>query len=74
MVKPPCRGCENRRIGCHASCDAYIKYNDELRKLHQERNIRRILNEMAIEQSNQPRNNAMKRMARKMYGDNNDPR
>lgn len=25
-MKPPCKGCKCRAIGCHSTCAAYIKY------------------------------------------------
>lgn len=27
MITPPCKGCQERRIGCHASCEAYQNYS-----------------------------------------------
>ena len=30
MILPPCKDCENREIGCHSRCVAYIKYKSEL--------------------------------------------
>lgn len=30
MILPPCKDCENRGIGCHSRCAAYIKYKSEL--------------------------------------------
>ena len=30
--KTVCTGCENRQIGCHATCEAYIKEKEELKK------------------------------------------
>ena len=30
MILPPCKDCENREIGCHSRCDAYIKYKLKL--------------------------------------------
>lgn len=26
-MKPPCKGCKCRAIGCHNTCAAYIKYS-----------------------------------------------
>ncbi len=30
MISAPCKDCENRKIGCHSRCAAYIKYKSEL--------------------------------------------
>ena len=30
MILAPCKDCENREIGCHSRCVAYIKYKKEL--------------------------------------------
>ena len=30
MILAPCKDCENREIGCHGRCVAYIKYKSEL--------------------------------------------
>lgn len=28
-MQAPCKGCTERRIGCHASCEAYLAYAKE---------------------------------------------
>ena len=30
MILAPCKDCENREIGCHSRCVAYIKYKSKL--------------------------------------------
>lgn len=30
LILAPCKDCENRGIGCHSRCVAYIKYKSEL--------------------------------------------
>ena len=30
MILAPCKDCENREIGCHSRCAAYIKYKSVL--------------------------------------------
>lgn len=72
MNKPPCKDCLDRKIGCHAECERYIQYDESRKKEREQKNVRRILNDIALEQTRQPRDNAMKRMTRRMYGDNND--
>ena len=29
-MKPPCKGCEDRAVGCHGSCERYKQYKAEL--------------------------------------------
>lgn len=33
---PPCKGCEDRVIGCHSVCDKYITWKAERDKLKKE--------------------------------------
>lgn len=37
MEKSPCRGCDERRIGCHASCEKYIDWKNRQLKICQSR-------------------------------------
>lgn len=30
-VNCPCKGCQDRAVGCHGSCDAYATYTEELK-------------------------------------------
>lgn len=30
--KPPCRGCEERKMGCHDQCNGYMTWKAELAK------------------------------------------
>lgn len=32
-VDCPCKGCQDRAVGCHSSCDAYTEYTNELTKV-----------------------------------------
>ena len=41
--KAPCRGCEEREIGCHSTCKAYTDFRAELDE-HNAR-VRKILDE-----------------------------
>lgn len=41
MISAPCKGCTDRYVGCHGSCDKYQNYQqvhqkekDELDKIH----------------------------------------
>ena len=29
-MKPPCKGCEDRAVGCHGKCERYEQYKAEL--------------------------------------------
>ena len=29
-MKPPCKGCEDRAVGCHGACERYKQYKTEL--------------------------------------------
>lgn len=39
-MKSPCKGCENRVLGCHSTCVAYIKYSSNRKKEIESRDIR----------------------------------
>lgn len=32
MLKPPCKDCKKRQIGCHSVCPEYNEYNKEREK------------------------------------------
>lgn len=38
-IKNPCRGCPDRKVGCHAWCDAYLAF----RKAKDEENRRKFI-------------------------------
>lgn len=29
-IKPPCKGCEERQIGCHSTCERYKAFRADL--------------------------------------------
>lgn len=35
----PCLGCENRKIGCHSNCKAYIEFAEMTKKKNQAINM-----------------------------------
>lgn len=37
-LKPPCYKCEERKLGCHGSCDKYKEYRDMKDKQNNEVN------------------------------------
>lgn len=43
-MKPPCRECQFREVGCHSKCESYIQWRVQLDKY----NGRRIYREMPI--------------------------
>ena len=36
-MKPPCKKCDKRHIGCHSDCEEYKKYKTEQRDIYRER-------------------------------------
>lgn len=36
---PPCKGCEARQLGCHASCEAYKAYRAALDAFNRARRV-----------------------------------
>ena len=45
MNDAPCKGCEERTLGCHAKCEEYIEYRKRLDEILEERQKVRMLNE-----------------------------
>lgn len=45
MIKPPCKGCEERHLKCHSSCERYLAYRKELERVREAKNKERIKNE-----------------------------
>lgn len=39
IMKPPCRGCQFREVGCHSKCESYIQWRALLDKYNEQRNI-----------------------------------
>lgn len=65
-MKPPCKDCAKREIGCHAVCESYIKFNQQQEQIRHERYLKRIQGEIHDDQLFPRGNNAMKRFLRKM--------
>lgn len=36
-MKPPCRYCEARCLGCHSTCEKYKEYDEERKEIRKER-------------------------------------
>lgn len=44
MINPelsPCIECKNRQVGCHSTCNGYLKWSKNIRKLHEKERIAR---------------------------------
>lgn len=39
IMKPPCRGCQFREVGCHSKCESYIQWRAQLDKYNEQKNI-----------------------------------
>ena len=48
-IKPPCKDCEHRSVGCHTDCDLYIHYKKEFEsekeKISLIRNKEKLIND-----------------------------
>ena len=34
MIKAPCKGCEDRVLYCHATCEKYLEYRERVDELN----------------------------------------
>lgn len=50
-MKPPCKGCEDRKVGCHATCERYAEYRAVIGKYEAEKKRRIIMNEWSMDKS-----------------------
>lgn len=39
-MKPPCRECQFREVGCHSKCESYIQWRAQLDKYNEQRTYR----------------------------------
>lgn len=47
MLKPPCKDCKDRKVGCHSICEKYIAYDEERKRVIVERaKFRQIENDL----------------------------
>lgn len=37
MLKPPCKDCTDRKVGCHSICEKYLVYDEERKRINSER-------------------------------------
>ena len=68
MLKPPCKDCIDRKVGCHSTCEKYIAYDEERKRISSERaKFRQVENDLvAIQLSMKKRdrkneNNSLRR-------------
>lgn len=40
MLKPPCKDCPDRYVGCHSTCEKYIAYDKSRKELYAQRDKR----------------------------------
>ena len=38
-MKPPCRECQFREVGCHSKCESYIQWRVQLDKYNEQKNM-----------------------------------
>lgn len=41
-IKPPCKGCEKRHEHCHMHCESYLEFQNENKRLKEERERKRL--------------------------------
>ena len=41
-MKPPCRECQFREVGCHSKCESYIQWRVQLDKYNEQKNIQNV--------------------------------
>ena len=56
--KSPCFKCEDRREGCHGTCEKYAEYRAEAKKAYETRKIGTDANDFLAEQSIRRKRNA----------------
>lgn len=44
MKTAPCKDCQKRELGCHATCEAYLAYHAERVKIYTEQQTRDRIN------------------------------
>lgn len=43
----PCKGCQEREIGCHGSCEKYLAWKNVRDEINRKNNIRSICRELS---------------------------
>lgn len=52
MKTPPCKGCEDRYVGCHAKCPDYKDFKNYTNEVRQRRKEKRDLDSFYYDQMN----------------------
>lgn len=50
-MKPPCKGCEDRKVGCHATCERYAEYRAVIENGEAEKKRKIIMNEWSMDKA-----------------------
>lgn len=50
-MKSPCLGCSNRKVGCHASCDAYLTFESKNKALRDKRSIQTMAEDNPVKRA-----------------------
>lgn len=48
-VKAPCKGCSERHVGCHSTCEKYQAFRKEADRLREERLVQRKISDYITE-------------------------
>ena len=51
-IKPPCKDCIYRSVGCHSNCFEYSIYQDRLNAVREQRNMTHKVNKDVIMSKN----------------------
>lgn len=43
MLRPPCKNCELREVGCHSKCNAYISWAKEHGEAREKNRTERVI-------------------------------
>ena len=43
MLKPPCKNCKDRDLGCHGKCKAYIKWAKDREEAREKDRCNRVI-------------------------------
>ena len=81
-MQPPCKHyennvlvpCERRCFGCRETCEKYKRYQEELKKIRQQKYVKRLLGEIDRDRFTAKGDNPMKRYMRRLkddHGNNN---
>lgn len=45
MMKSDCRGCTERKVGCHSSCEVYARFKEKIDGINAKRQEERDIND-----------------------------